>query len=176
MKKLLLTALLFVAITLLPLITMAAVDVRVRVPLPPPIPFVAPPPLVVLPGTDIYAVPDVGEDIFFRGGWWWRRWDGRWYRSRYHDRGWAFFPGRPEWYGRVPHDWRDNYRNHVWEGHPWHYRPIPHRDLDRHWREERWRHDRVWDHPGGPDRGPRDRDRGPRDRDRDRRDRDRGPR
>ena len=56
---------------------------------PPPIPFVAPPNVVVLPGTDVYVVPDAAVDIFFQGGWWWRQWRGNWYRSTLYDRGWA---------------------------------------------------------------------------------------
>ena len=163
MKRLLFSAILLVGIILLPVMSMARVDVRVNVPLPPPIPFIAPPHVVVLPGTDVYAVPDVEGEIFFRQGWWWRHWDNRWYRSRYHDRGWDYYRGRPEWYGGIPHDWRDNYRNHRWDGRPWNYRPIPHGDLDRHWRGGHWRDDREWDRPGGP--GGRDRrDDGPGDR------------
>jgi hypothetical protein len=161
MKKLL-TALLFVFMTLFPVISMAGVAVRANIPLPPPLPFIAPPHVVVLPGMDVYAVPDIEEEIFFREGWWWRHWDNRWYRSRYHNHGWAYYRGHPVWYGRIPHDWRDNYRNRVWSGHQWDHRPIPHGDLDRHWRDGRWRDDHGWRHPDGPDRGPHERDRGPR--------------
>ncbi len=179
MKRLFVGAVLLAGIILFPVMSMARVDVRINIPLPPPIPFVAPPPLVVLPGTDIYAVPDVEGEIFFRQGWWWRHWEDRWYRSRNYDRGWVYYRGFPEWYNGIPHDWRDNYRNHIWRGHPWNYRPIPHGDVDRHWRGGHWRHDHGWEGPGRPDRrdrGPRDHDRGPRDRDWGHRDRDRGPR
>ena len=62
--------------------------------LPPPVSFVVPPNVVVLPGFDVYVVPDLDVDIFFQGGWWWRPWGGRWYRSRYHDRGCATAGGR----------------------------------------------------------------------------------
>ncbi len=148
MKKLLLGAIILWGITMLPVISMAGVNVRINVPLPPPIPFIAPPPVVVLPGTDVYAVPDVEAEIFFQRGWWWRHWDNRWYRSRYHDRGWVYFHGSPVWYRGIPHDWRDNYRNHMWRGQPWNYHPIPHGDLDRHWRGGHWRDDRGWEHGG----------------------------
>ena len=83
MKKLLLGGILLAIMTVFPVISMARVDVRINIPLPPPIPFIAPPPVVVLPGTDVYAVPDVEAEIFFRQGWWWRHWNDRWYRSRY---------------------------------------------------------------------------------------------
>lgn len=43
----------------------------------------------LIPETYVYAVPDVDFDIFFYGGWWWRPLGGRWYRSRYYDRGWS---------------------------------------------------------------------------------------
>ena len=45
--------------------------VRVTVPLPPPIVFPAPPEVVVLPETEVYAVPSVPEEIFFYNGYWW---------------------------------------------------------------------------------------------------------
>ena len=91
MKKLLLGSLLLAVITVFPVISMARVDVRINVPFLRLFHFIAPPNVVVLPGTDIYAVPDVEAEIFFRQGWWWRHWDNRWYRSRYYDRGWAYF-------------------------------------------------------------------------------------
>jgi len=154
MKKLFFVAFLLMAITLLPVISMAKVDVHINIPLPPPIPFIGPPHVVVLPGTDVYAVPDIEEEIFFREGWWWRHWDNRWYRSRHHDHGWAYYNGHPSWFRGIPHDWRDHYRSRVWRGHPWDHRPIPHHDLDRHWRDGRWRHDHGWRQPGDRDRGP----------------------
>ena len=150
MKKLLFSAILIVVITVFPVISMARVDVRMNVPLPPPIPFIAPPHVVVLPGTDVYAVPDVEEEIFFRQGWWWRHWDNRWYRSKTHDRGWVYYQGYPAWHKGIPHDWRDNHRNRMWNGRPWNHHPVNHGDLDRHWRGGHWRSDHGWEHPGGP--------------------------
>ena len=44
--------------------------------LPPPIPFAAPPELIVLPETYVYVAPDIDADIFFWNGWWWRPWEG----------------------------------------------------------------------------------------------------
>ena len=141
MKKLLFGGILLAIMTVFPVISMARVDVHINIPLPPPIPFIVPPPVVVLPGTDVYAVPDVEAEIFFRQGWWWRHWNDRWYRSRYYDRGWVYFQGYPAWYRGIPYDWRDNYRDHRWRGQPWNYHPIPHGDLDRHWRGGHWRDD-----------------------------------
>lgn len=121
--------------------------------LPPPIPFVAPPNVVVLPGTDVYLVPDVQIDLFFQGGWWWRQWRGNWYRSRYHDHGWAYHRSYPTWHRKVPHDWRHNYRSHVWGGRPWNPPRIHHGNLHNHWRGGHWRNDHGWGRPGdGRDR------------------------
>lgn len=119
--------------------------VRVTVPLPPPIAFPAPPEVVILPETEVYAVPSVPEEIFFYNGWWWRPWNGRWYRSLHYDSGWGGYGGVPFWYGRIPHDWREDYRNHLWGGHPWNYHYIPHSDLQRNWRT--WHNTHYWDKP-----------------------------
>jgi hypothetical protein len=90
-------------------LAMGHVDVGVRIPLPPPLLFPVPPWLVVIPETNVYAVPDIHEDIFFYGGWWWRPWQNRWYRSRYHDRDWAYYKGTPSFHGKVPSTWRSDY-------------------------------------------------------------------
>ena len=87
MKKLIFKILFLTLVVFVPVSAMAGVIVRVNIPLPPPIIFPAPPQVAVIPGTNVYAVPDVKDDIFFYGGWWWRPWEGRWYRSHYYDRG-----------------------------------------------------------------------------------------
>lgn len=117
--------------------------------LPPPIPFVVQPNVVVLPGTDVYAVPDVEVDIFFQGGWWWRPWGGYWYRSQYYDHGWTHYRGTPSWHSRIPHGWRNNYRSRVWGGRSWNPPSIHHDNLNRHWRGGQWRNDHGWGLPGG---------------------------
>jgi hypothetical protein len=98
---------------------------------PPPIVFSTPPTVIVLPGTNIYVVPAVPEEIFFTAGWWWRQWQNRWFRSKYYDRGWVFYKGYPVWYKEVPSGWRENYANHTWQGQVWHYQHIPHEQLYR---------------------------------------------
>ncbi len=155
MKKAGLAILVWGGCVVFPVLAAAQVDVRISVPvpLPPPIRFVAPPAVVVLPGTDVYAVPDVDAEIFFRGGWWWRHWEGRWYRSKYYDHGWAHYRGYPSWHRKVPRDWRVYYRDHRWGGHPWHPRHVRPGDLHRHWKGGHWRHDPGWRHPGGPGGG-----------------------
>jgi hypothetical protein len=143
MKKLVFEIILFVSVMILPLPAMAQVSVQASVPLPPPIIFPAPPHVVVLPETYVYAVPDVQEDIFFYNGWWWRPWQGRWYRSRYYDRGWGHYNRVPAFYSNIHQGWRDDYRNHRWRGHQWDHRPIGHQDLNRNWNG--WQRDKHWE-------------------------------
>ena len=112
------------------------------VPLPPPITFAQPPEMLVLPETEVYVVPNVPQDIFFYNGFWWRPWEGRWYRSQYYDRGWGFYQGVPSWYAGVYPGWRDNYRSHMWGGHRWDYHHIPHHDFQRNWRT--WHNNGHW--------------------------------
>ena len=75
-------------------------SVSIGLPLPPPIVFAAPPELMVLPETNVYVVPDVDVDIFFYNGWWWRPWEGRWYRSRDYSSGWGHYRNVPSFYPR----------------------------------------------------------------------------
>jgi hypothetical protein len=147
MKKVMMMTLFLLGAVLAPLSAGAqvSVGVNVNVPLPPPIVFSAPPQLVVIPETYVYAVPDVEADIFFSRGWWWRPWEGRWYRSRHYDGGWAYYRAAPPpFYRNVPPGWRNDYRDHRWRGHEWRHERIPHGDLERNWRG--WERDKHWEH------------------------------
>jgi hypothetical protein len=96
MKKLLFGTILLALIIVVPVPTMAAIDIHIGIPLPPPILFPAPPQVIVIPDTDdVYVVPDIDVDVFFWNGWWWRPWEGRWYRSRYYNRGWSYYDNVP---------------------------------------------------------------------------------
>ncbi len=159
MAKAMIRTLFLLGACLVPLSAKAqvGVSVNVNVPLPPPIVFPAPPEVVVLPETGVYVVPDVEADIFFSGGWWWRPWEGRWYRSRHYDRGWAFYRSAPpHFYRRVPPGWRNDYREHRWKGREWKHERVPHADVQHNWRGgER---DRHWQQPnprGAQAMGPR---------------------
>jgi hypothetical protein len=145
MKKLLLGTLLFALVFVLPMPTMARVDVNVGISLPP-IVFTAPPALIVLPGTYIYVVPDYDEDIFFYGGWWWRPWQGRWYRSHYYNRGWNYYRNVPSFYFDVDPGWRGYYRERNWDGHRWDYERIPERRVQQNWKS--WNSSRHWERQG----------------------------
>ena len=90
MKKLLLGTILLALAIVVPIPTMAGVNISIGISLPPPIVFAAPPDVVAMPDANgVYFVPDIAVDMFFWNGWWWRPWEGRWYRSLYYDRGWA---------------------------------------------------------------------------------------
>lgn len=143
MKKLIFKILFLTLVISAPVSAMAGVSVHVNIPLPPPIIFPAPPELVVIPETNVYSVPDVQEDIFFYGGWWWRPWEGRWYRSQYYDRGWAHYRGVPSFHGNVPPAWRDHYRDKQWNGHQWQQQRVPQKDVQRNWRG--WEKNKYWE-------------------------------
>ena len=131
MKKLLFGAMLLALAISVPIPTMAQVSVQVGIPLPPPIAFSAPPETVLLPGTGVYVAPGLAVDLFFFGGWWWRPWEGRWYRSQNYRSGWGYYNGVPSFYGRVPSGWRDDYRNNRWNGQPWNHQRVPHAQLQQ---------------------------------------------
>ncbi len=141
MKKLLLGAILLGLAFAFPVSAPARVDIAVS--LPPTVVFSAPPQVVVIPETYVYVVPDVDEDIFFYNGWWWRPWNGRWYRSRNYSSGWVYYRGTPTFYRLIPSDWRTEYREHRWRGHPWNHQPIPYSELHHNWRT--WQTHRHWE-------------------------------
>ena len=143
MKKVFLGTLLLALVIVVPIPAIAGVDVSVGIGLPPLIVFAAPPVLIVLPETYVYVVPDVDADIFFYNGWWWRPWEGRWYRSRYYDSGWAYYHRVPSFYTEIPSGWRNDYRDHHWRGHPWNYQRIPHQQVQQNWKS--WEKNKHWE-------------------------------
>ncbi|HTF99544.1 MAG TPA: hypothetical protein VK654_03025 [Nitrospirota bacterium] len=128
----------------------AEVNVSVTVPLPGLV-IPAPPPMLVIPGTYVYYPPDVGVEIFFYRGYWYRPHGGGWYIASGYNGPW-----RTIGMGRVPRPLL-----HL----PAHYRSlpprhdrIPHADMRRNWRS--WEHDRRWDERRHEDRGDRGRGEG----------------
>jgi hypothetical protein len=147
MKRWLFGTMLLALLSAFPIMTMAAVDIRVGISLPPPIVFAAPPAVIVMPETnDVYVVPDIDAEMFFWNGWWWRPWEGRWYRSHYYSRGWAYYSAVPSFYFDVDPGWRGYYRSHNWYGHPWNYERIPNQRLQQNWQS--WHSDRHWERQG----------------------------
>lgn len=114
----------------------AGVDVDVHIGLPPPFVFPAPPPVVVIPGTYVYMVPDIAVNILFYHGYWYRPYEGRWYRAHSYGGPWGYIaPARvprvmvdiPSHYYRVPKG----------------YHRIPYEKVRKNWKE--WEHGRYWD-------------------------------
>jgi hypothetical protein len=118
------------------------IHVDIGIPLPS-ISFHAAPQLVALPGTYAYVVPEYEAEIFFYDGFWWRPYQGRWYRSSYYDRGWEIYGSVPVFYSSIPRDWRTRYRNRDWDGRRWDYERVSYDDVKRNW--STWKRDRHWD-------------------------------
>jgi len=132
------------------------VDVNIGIPQPPAIIFASPPQLIVLPETYVYVAPDVDYDIFYYNGWWWRPWEGRWYRSRDYKSGWSHHNSVPSFYSEIPPGWRNDYRKNRWKGHQWDHQRIPHQQVQQNWRG--WKEDKHWEkqqHWGVKDLQPR---------------------
>ena len=143
MKKLLAATMFLGSVLAFPFPVMAGIDVGINISLPPPIVFASPPEVVVLPETYVYAVPDSDVDMFFYNGWWWRQWDGRWFRSHRYDSGWAYYQRVPSFYAGIPSGWRNDYRDHRWNGHQWNYQRIPQQQVQRNWKS--WEKSRHWE-------------------------------
>jgi len=162
MKKLIFGTLLLALVIVLSIPTMAGAmgggGVNVSIGLPPPIEFAGPPEMIVLPETYVYVVPDLDVDIFFYSGWWWRPWQGRWYRSQYYNSGWGYYQSVPPFYAGIPSGWRNDYRNHRWRGHQWNYQRIPHQQVQQNWRSweqsKHWENQQTWGVQGLRDRTP----------------------
>jgi hypothetical protein len=146
MKKLLFGIILLALVSVAPIPTMAQVRVNVNIGLPPPIVFAAPPELIVIPDTYVYVAPDIDVDLFFWNGWWWRLWEGRWYRSRYYNRGWGYYTNVPTFYFDVDPGWREYYRDRNWYGHRWDYERIPNQRLQQNWSS--WQNSQRWERQG----------------------------
>ena len=142
MKKLLLGTLFLALVFVFPAPTMARVNVNVGISLPP-IVFGGPPELVVIPETNVYAVPSVDADIYFYGGWWWRPWEGKWYRSHNYDSGWGYYRGSPSFYRSVPSGWRNDYRQNRWKGNQWNHQTVRHQQVQQNWRG--WEKNKHWE-------------------------------
>jgi hypothetical protein len=92
------------------------------------------------------VAPDIDVDLFFWNGWWWRLWEGRWYRSHYYNRGWGYYKNVPSFYFDVDPGWRGYYRDRNWYGHRWDYQRIPNQQLQQNWKS--WQNDRRWERRG----------------------------
>jgi hypothetical protein len=116
----------------------AEVNINVGISVPPPPPFVipAPPPVFVIPQTYVYFVPDIEVDILFYHGYWYRPYQGRWYRSNSHNGPWVYIiPEKlPSVLVRIPPNFR-----RVPPGH----QRIPYGQLKKNW--SKWEKEKYWD-------------------------------
>lgn len=102
---------------------------------PPAYSFSATPEVAVIPGTYVYVVPDIGVDILFYQGYWYRPYAGRWFFALSYNGPWVnLAPARvPYVLLKLPPDYRRI---------PPGYHRIPHRELQTNWR--RWENERHW--------------------------------
>lgn len=115
----------------------ANVDVGVNIALPPLFRIAAPPQVVVVPGTYVYAVPDINVDIFFFRGAWYRPHKDHWFKASSYNGPWRFVEPRrmPREVLVVPH------HDHQWTP-PGHQR-IPYGQMKKNWKK--WERDRRWE-------------------------------
>jgi hypothetical protein len=114
----------------------SAQTVEVRIGPPPVYRFAAPPPVVVIPGTYAYVIPDVSVEIFFFSGYWYQQHKGHWFRARSYNGPWTFWPDN-----RVPRalvELPPGYR-----GTPPVHRRITQGELRRNW--AKWQRSGYWD-------------------------------
>lgn len=116
----------------------AGAEVTIRIPLPR-LFLPLPPPLFLIPGTYVYAAPDVDADIVFYQGAWYRPHGGFWYFSREYNGPWRALSaervpgvliGLPPNFRRAP---------------PGHER-MPYGQVKQNWKT--WEHERHWDDHG----------------------------
>lgn len=127
-----------------PALTSARVEVNIGIGIPV---FQAPPEVVVYPDTYVYTVPNY--DIFFFHGYWYRPYEGRWYRSGSYNGPWNIIVR-----GRVPVsviNLPPDYRTRLW------HERVPFGQVRQNWRS--WEKTRYWNarvenerHGKGPER------------------------
>ena len=66
--------------------------------------------MVVIPGTYVYMVPDIGADIFFYSGNWYRLHQGRWFSAGSYNGPWIYVPDPrvPRALVQLPPDYRQH--------------------------------------------------------------------
>lgn len=137
MKRIVVSAVLFLLVLSLTAFAGVSVDVRVSLPR---IELRVPPVLVVVPGTYVYAAPEVEADIVFYQGFWWRPYGGSWYRSHEYNGAWTAMPSHsvPVPVRNLPPNWKQ-----VPPGHE----RLPYGQVKQNWpvweREKRWERGRA---------------------------------
>ena len=116
---------------------LAEVNVNIGIGMPlPSLVIPAPPPVILIPSTYVYFVPDVGMDIFFYRGHWYRPHHGAYYRATSYNGPWVSIAHSavPRSILYVPSDYR-----RVPPGH----QRIHHGDLMKNW--DTWEKEKHWD-------------------------------
>ncbi len=113
----------------------ARVDINIGI-TPPALVINGPPEVAIIPGTYVYFCSDVEADLFFYDGYWYRPYEGRWFRSASYSGPWVFIESPPQVLISLPHDFRAR------SG----YRRIPYRELSANWRT--WQRDKYWEKHG----------------------------
>lgn len=116
----------------------ARADVRVNINLgPPPIVVAEPPEVVLIPGSQVYFVPEPEIDIFFYNGYYWSPRGPRWYRARVYNGPWVVVEPRyvPAPVFRVPRDYRVIYGRE---------RPIPYGQWKKQWKHREKEERKEW--------------------------------
>jgi len=114
---------------------LAEVNVNIGIGVPPVV-IPAPPAVVLIPATYVYFVPDIGADIFFYHGYWYRPHHGHYYRATSYNGPWVTLAPKavPRAIMYVPGDFR-----RVPPGH----QRIQHGDLMKNW--DTWEKEKHWD-------------------------------
>ncbi len=128
--------------------SVAGVDINIGTPnlninigTPPPVVVPSPPPMAVIPGTYVYIAPNVGVDILFYHGSWYRPHGGHWFSAPSYNGPWVHVAP-----ARVPRailELPPNYRRL-----PPGYQRIPYEHVNGNWerweREKHWHQDKTW--------------------------------
>ena len=113
----------------------AEVNINIGIGLPK-IAVVAPPAVVVIPGTYVYIAPDLDEDLFFYRGHWWRSHGRKWYRADDFGDPWIIisFEKTPRALRSLPVRYRDL---------PPGLERMPPGHVKKHWKE--WEEKKHWE-------------------------------
>jgi hypothetical protein len=122
-------------------INISTPDINVSIGTPPPIVVKSPPPMAVIPGSYVYLAPDVGVDILFYRGRWYRPHEGHWFGAPSYNGPWAHVP--PPKVPRAILELPPGYRRL-----PAGYHRIPYENVKGNWqrweREKHWHQDKEW--------------------------------
>lgn len=140
MKRYLLALIIPAAMTFtLSLSPKASAEVNINIGVNAPMPGVviaSPPELFVIPGSYIYFIPDLDDDVFFYHGYWYRPYRGQWHRAGDYNGPWVVIS-----ISRVPGvliNLSPGFRRD-----PYGHERIPWGQVKKHWRG--WEEERHWE-------------------------------